>query len=72
MPIYEYRCIHCSHKFEKLVSVNADGIVCPECGHDDCSKLFSTFGFSTGDGFSSSVGSECGGCSKGSCQGCKH
>lgn len=31
MPIYEYRCSTCSHKFEKLQPMTADGADCPVC-----------------------------------------
>ena len=31
MPIYEYECPTCSHKFEKLQSMNSSGADCPEC-----------------------------------------
>ncbi len=33
MPIYEFRCRKCRHKFETLASMNEDGsgLNCPEC-----------------------------------------
>ena len=31
MPIYEYLCPTCGHKFDKLQSMNADGADCPHC-----------------------------------------
>ena len=33
MPIYEYRCDHCLHQFEKLILTNKTVVVkCPDCG----------------------------------------
>ena len=31
MPLYEYLCPTCDHKFEKLQSMNAIGADCPNC-----------------------------------------
>ncbi len=31
MPIYEYHCPACSHKFDKLQAMNAAGADCPRC-----------------------------------------
>lgn len=31
MPIYEYACESCGHRFEKLVRINAEPPSCPEC-----------------------------------------
>jgi putative FmdB family regulatory protein len=33
MPLYEYECFLCQHKFEKIRRVaNASDVTCPECG----------------------------------------
>jgi putative FmdB family regulatory protein len=33
MPLYEYECFLCSHRFERLQRVTADPVAeCPECG----------------------------------------
>ncbi|MFT4625588.1 MAG: putative FmdB family regulatory protein [Myxococcota bacterium] len=45
MPIYEYRCPECGHRFEKLVRMNATAPPCPECDHADVTKLVSASGF---------------------------
>ena len=45
MPIYEYRCPECSHKFEKLVRMNSAAPSCPQCGHEEVQKLISAAGF---------------------------
>jgi len=45
MPVYEYRCRKCGHRFEKLVRLTSSGKVrCPQCGACEVDKLFSTFG----------------------------
>ena len=45
MPIYEYGCIDCGSRFEKLVKISHDGIEeCPKCGSKNVKKAFSTFG----------------------------
>lgn len=33
MPLYEYKCVKCGHRFEKIESLSASEIKkCPECG----------------------------------------
>lgn len=33
MPLYEYRCVKCGHRFEKIESLSAsDSKKCPKCG----------------------------------------
>ena len=33
MPLYEYRCVKCGHRFEKIESVSASASKkCPRCG----------------------------------------
>jgi putative FmdB family regulatory protein len=48
MPIYEYECNHCGHKFELLRRINDSDaeIKCPECGADYPKRLVSMFGSS--------------------------
>ena len=45
MPIYEYRCKKCGHKFEEIVfsSSGADDVRCPECGDGKTERLMSAF-----------------------------
>ena len=31
MPLYEYLCPTCEHKFDKLQPMSADGADCPNC-----------------------------------------
>ncbi|MGC8747053.1 MAG: FmdB family zinc ribbon protein, partial [Candidatus Saccharicenans sp.] len=45
MPIYEYICLKCQHRFERLVSANSEEkIICPHCQSDQVKKLISSFG----------------------------
>ena len=43
MPIYEYRCRNCDHKFSLLVGVTAkkQSRACPHCGSRQLTKLVS-------------------------------
>lgn len=45
MPLYEYSCRECGHRFEVLQRMNegSEGLDCPRCGHPEVSKQFSTF-----------------------------
>ena len=43
MPIYEYTCSGCGHRFEALV-FGGKTPGCPECGGTKLEKLFSVFG----------------------------
>ncbi|HXY42165.1 MAG TPA: zinc ribbon domain-containing protein [Vicinamibacteria bacterium] len=45
MPLYEYRCAACGHRFEVLRRVGQDkaGLACPECGWAEVEKEYSTF-----------------------------
>jgi putative FmdB family regulatory protein len=46
VPIYEFECESCGHRFEELVGshvgVEAAEVVCPECGAADAERLLST------------------------------
>ncbi len=61
MPLYEYRCPGCGHKFEVLqrLGQGAAGLVCPACGRGEVERECSTFA----SGSSSSPGG--GGCAPG-------
>ena len=46
MPIYEYRCLDCSHQEEHLQKVSEPQLtVCPSCGNPSYRKLLSAAGF---------------------------
>jgi len=46
MPIYEYKCKACEHKFDKLQKINDPAFTdCPDCGKPELIKLVSAAGF---------------------------
>jgi putative FmdB family regulatory protein len=46
VPIYEFACASCGHRFEELVGshvgVEAADVVCPECGSEKVERRLST------------------------------
>ncbi len=45
MPIYEYKCMVCGHRFERLQSITDEPVrVCPKCG-GSVKKLISNTSF---------------------------
>jgi len=48
MPIYEYVCSHCGHRFEKLVrNIGGDEQVhCPRCRENGSRRVLSSFAVS--------------------------
>ena len=67
MPIYEYQCQKCGHKFEELV-LRKKEIKCPGCKSTDLKKLFSAF--STPEQSGTSSGSDSDTCDSGTCNIC--
>ena len=65
MPLYEYGCSHCGHRFEILQAMGADGegLVCPACGEGGVEKQLSTFSGSVAGGRSAAP--SFGGCCQG-------
>ena len=49
MPMFEYACRECGHRFETLVMGNRQPS-CPHCESADLEKLYSTFGARSGAG----------------------
>lgn len=47
MPLYEYSCERCEHRFEILVREDTK-VECPKCRATQVKKLFSIFGLSLG------------------------
>lgn len=41
MPLYEYQCRNCGHKFEELVGSGEKPVPCPHCKSADTQKLIS-------------------------------
>jgi len=44
MPLFEYQCRTCGHRFEALV-VGGRTPACPRCASEELEKQHSTFGF---------------------------
>ena len=65
MPLYEYQCRECGHRFEILqrIGEGSEGLACPSCGEARLDKQFSTFasGASSGSSPAPSSGGGCGG-----------
>ena len=62
MPLYEYACAECGHRFEILqrIGENADGLKCPECDAAGLEKQFSTFASGSDARTASAPASGCG------------
>jgi putative FmdB family regulatory protein len=64
MPIFEYVCRECEHRFEKIVYADAKP-ECPECRSRKLEKQLSVFAAATGGSRSGAVDSgpaPCGSC----------
>ena len=65
MPIYDFRCTRCGHRFELLRSISGrDDAVCPKCG-GSVVRVYEgkwCMGASSGGG-GCSCGGNCSGCS---------
>ena len=62
MPLYEYRCRQCGHRFELLqrMGEGREGLACPRCGELEVEKQFSTFAASSASA-STAAAPACGG-----------
>ncbi len=69
MPVFEYKCLKCGHKFEELV-LGKKKIKCPKC-HGEVKKLFSTFSAQRKEGGSITSNVACTSCTASSCSTCK-
>lgn len=52
MPMYEFSCSGCGHRFEEIVFKSSDeeDLECPECGSRDVKRALSAFAVSTKGG----------------------
>lgn len=71
VPIYEFRCRECGHRFEKLCPMGEDGknLQCPKCGAGTPKRIMSAF---SAQGTEGAAGSGCGTCSSSNCSSCGH
>jgi len=74
VPIYEFRCQKCGHRFEKLCAMGEDGknLKCPECGTSKPNRIMSAFRAKGGGKEENSGGatSGCGSCTSSNCSSC--
>lgn len=62
MPIFEYVCQDCNHRFELLLQGSAKA-ACPKCNTTRLDKQFSAFGVGATGGWPvTSSGGSCGSC----------
>lgn len=62
MPIFEYVCSECKHRFELIVQ-GALEAACPQCKTTRLEKQISSFGVGATGGFASpGAGGSCGSC----------
>jgi putative FmdB family regulatory protein len=43
MPIYEFECISCGYRFERVMKVTESTPPCPSCGAAEAKKLVTPF-----------------------------
>ncbi|HEY7713202.1 MAG TPA: zinc ribbon domain-containing protein [Candidatus Binatia bacterium] len=43
MPIFEYSCRKCNHRFETIVLAKQEKITCPKCASSSLEKQLSVF-----------------------------
>ena len=68
MPIYEYLCRACAHRFEALLKRWDEAAPeCPKCGASQSEKMLSAFAVTRG-GRQASPGV----CGSADCAGCRH
>ena len=53
MPIYEYRCEACHHRFEAFLAARNEQPSCPKCSSTALQRLMSTFASSSLSGYRS-------------------
>ena len=61
MPIYDFRCLRCGHKFTVLVPMDEkDRVDCPQCRSKEVSQLFTGCSIGKGGGASCNINSSSG------------
>lgn len=52
MPIYEYECPKCGHKFElrRSIAESDEEARCPRCGEERAKRAISVFGIASASG----------------------
>ena len=66
MPLFEFECNSCKHRFEELISSSSKTVEkCPKCEDSDVKKLVSAGSFKSGGSASAPVPSSAPACSPG-------
>ena len=47
MPLYEYQCLGCGHRFELLILKASQPVACPSCAGESVERLLSMFAVSS-------------------------
>jgi putative FmdB family regulatory protein len=64
VPLYEYECLECKARFEKLIYNKETEVVCASCGSPKINQLLSVFAVGgSPQGASAPEASPCGNCS---------
>ncbi|MHB8773378.1 MAG: FmdB family zinc ribbon protein [Syntrophales bacterium] len=43
MPLYDYECTRCAHRFEMIMKIDADAPACPRCGSQETKRRIAAF-----------------------------
>ena len=67
MPLYEYACAGCGHRFEVLQRMGEgnEGLACPSCAAKRPARQLSTFAATAGGGEAASAACVAPGCGSG-------
>jgi putative FmdB family regulatory protein len=69
MPLFEYQCVDCSHKFEVLIR-GREQAACPRCGSQQVEKCLSVFAVSTRSPAPAQASGACASCPHAGPSGC--
>jgi len=74
MPVYEFVCLACEERFDRLLPMSAGDPGCPRCGEPRTRRQLSVIAGLTGarDGGSMPVSSSGSGCACGGACACRH
>lgn len=60
MPIFEYQCSQCDHRFETIVRTATEAVICPHCQSSALKKQLSIFSSRSTGAQETPPGSGCG------------
>ncbi len=62
MPLFEYECLDCKSRFEKLIFNKETEVVCAVCGSKKVNQLLSVFAVGGGNSAATPEPGPCGSC----------